>query len=186
MDSLKRLIIALNNVDTSNKVEVLLRNEGYEVMAICTSSNELIRRVMQDSPDLVIMSYKLSDVTILDINEKLGDMTSFLAIANETYRSFIQEGTDIYCIGNPISKVVLLNTLDLIFQNQRRISRLREKVVKLEQTIEDRKLIDKAKGILMRDKKMTEQEAFRYIQKISMDNGLKMSDVAKSMLKQET
>ncbi|MNC78331.1 putative transcriptional regulatory protein pdtaR [compost metagenome] len=64
--------------------------------------------------------------------------------------------------------------------------KLREQVEKLEHSIEDRKLVEKAKGILMTNKGLSEKEAFRYIQKTSMNNGQKMSEVAKAILAQET
>lgn len=186
MDFRRGIIIALNNIDTAKKVEIILRNEGYEVLGVCTSANDLIRRAMQESPSLIIMSYKLSEMTIIDISSNLGDICGFLAIVNEPYKSFVQEETDIYCISDPISKPVLLNAVDLIFQSQRRIMKLREQVEKLEHSIEDRKLVEKAKGILMTNKGLSEKEAFRYIQKTSMNNGQKMSEVAKAILAQET
>jgi len=182
MDFSRDIIIALGNLEIAKKVELILKSEGHRVIGTCTSGNELIRRAKLDYPSLIVIGYKLSDMTIMDVYDSLGDTCSFLAIVNEPYKSFVQEETDIYCISNPISKPVLLNAVDLIFQSQRRILKLREKVKKLEHTIEDRKLVEKAKGILMTEKGMTEGEAFRYIQKTSMDNGQKMSDVAKEIL----
>ena len=101
-----------------------------------------------------------------------------MAIVNEPYRSFIEEDTDIYCIGTKISNVLLTNAIDLIFQSKKRIKKLRDQVEKLEHTIEDRKLIEKAKGQLMATSGLTENEAFRYMQKISMDSGKRMKDIA--------
>lgn len=177
-----KLIIALSNIETSQKLKTLLTQEGYEIMAMCTSGNELIRMVMQYSPDLVLVGYKFKDMSLLDVYETLVDQTSFLAIVNEPYKSFIEEDTDIYCIGTKISNVLLTNAIDLIFQSKKRIKKLREQVEKLEHTIEDRKLIEKAKGKLMATSGLTENEAFRYMQKISMDSGRRMKDIASLIL----
>ena len=87
---------------------------------------------MQYSPDLVLVGYKFKDMSLLDVHETLADTTSFLAIVNEPYKSFIEEDTDIYCIGTKISNVLLTNAIDLIFQSKKRIQKLREKVEKLE------------------------------------------------------
>ena len=173
-----KIIIALSNIETGNKLKSLLVQEGYDVMGLCTSGNELIRLVMQYSPDLVLVGYKFKDMSLLDVYETLVDTTSFLAIVNEPYRSFIEEDTDIYCIGTKISNVLLSNAIDLIFQGKKRIKKLRDKVEKLEHTLEDRKLIEKAKGQLMSTSGITENEAFRYMQKISMDSGRTMKDIA--------
>ncbi|BCZ45253.1 putative two-component response regulatory protein [Clostridium gelidum] len=177
-----KIIIALSNIETGNKLKSLLVQEGYDVIGLCTSGNELIRLVMQYSPDLVLVGYKFKDMSLLDVYETLVDATSFLAIVNEPYRSFIEEDTDIYCIGTKISNVLLSNAIDLIFQGKKRIKKLRDKVEKLEHTLEDRKLIEKAKGKLMSTSGITENEAFRYMQKISMDSGRTMRDIASLIL----
>ena len=85
-------------------------------------------------------------------------------------------------MGTKISNVLLTNAIDLIFQSKRRIKKLKEKVEKLEHTLEDRKLIEKAKGQLMSTSGLTENEAFRYMQKISMDSGRRMKDIASLIL----
>jgi two-component system, response regulator PdtaR len=177
-----KIIIALSNIDTANKLKSLLVQEGYDIIGLCTSGNELIRLVMQYSPDLVLVGYKFKDMSLLDVYETLVDATSFLAIVNEPYRSFIEEDTDIYCIGTKISNVLLTNAIDLIFQSKKRIKKLRAQVEKLEHTLEDRKLIEKAKGELMLTSGITENEAFRYMQKISMDSGRRMKDIASLIL----
>ncbi|WP_437341652.1 ANTAR domain-containing response regulator [Clostridium butyricum] len=66
----------------------------------------------------------------------------------------------------------------------RRIKKLKQKVEKLEHTLEDRKLIEKAKGQLMSTSGLTENEAFRYMQKISMDSGRRMKDIASLILQE--
>ena len=70
----------------------------------------------------------------------------------------------------------------MIFQSKRRIKKLKDQVEKLENTLEERKLIEKAKGLLMQNSGLTEHEAFRYMQKISMDSGKKMRDIASLLL----
>lgn len=177
-----KIIIALSNIETAKKLNNLLTQEGYDIIAMCTSGNELIRLVLQNSPDLVLVGYKFKDMSLLDVYETLVDTTSFLAIVNEPYRSYIEEDTDIYCIGTKISNVLLTNAIDLIFQSKRRIMKLKQKVEKLEHTLEDRKLIEKAKGQLMATSGITESEAFRYMQKISMDSGRRMKDIASLIL----
>ena len=173
---------ALSNIETANKLKSLLTQEGYDIISLCTSGNELIRLVLQYSPDLVLVGYKFKDMSLLDVYETLYDATSFLAIVNEPYRSYIEEDTDIYCIGTKISNVLLTNAIDLIFQSKRRIKKLKDQVEKLENTLEERKLVEKAKGLLMQNSGLTEHEAFRYMQKISMDSGKKMRDIASLLL----
>lgn len=180
-----KIIIALSNIDTATKLKNLLMQEGYEIICLCTSGNELIRNVLQYSPDLVLVGYKFKDMSLLDVYETLVDVTSFLAIVNEPYRSYIEEDTDIYCIGTKISNILLTNAIDLIFQSKRRINKLKQRVETLEHTLEDRKLIEKAKGRIMQTSGVSENEAFRYMQKLSMDSGRRMKDIANFILSEE-
>lgn len=173
-----RIVVALSNDEVSEKLKLMLVQNGYDVIATCSSGNELIRIVMNSEPDLAIVGYKFKDMSVLDAYETLFDATSFLAMVNEPYKSYIEEDTDIYCIGTKISNVLLTNAIDLIFQSKRRINKLKEQVEKLETRLEDRKIIERAKGYLMQSSNITENEAFRYMQKISMDSGKKMHDIA--------
>lgn len=185
MESRGKIIIALSNIETNNKLKSLLVQEGYDILALCTSGNELIRAVMQYSPDLVLIGYKFKDMNILEVYDKLYDYTSFLAIVSDFHKAFIEESSDIYCIGTKISNVLLKNSIDIIFQGKKTILRLQQKVQNLENTLEERKLIEKAKGKIMNTESVTENEAFRYIQKVSMNLGKKMSEVATLILNNE-
>ena len=69
-----------------------------------------------------------------------------------------------------------------VYQSERRINKLKAKVNNLEIKITERKIIEKAKGIIMRDMNLNEEEAYRYIQKNSMNLGLKMIDYAKNII----
>ena len=182
MNDQRGVIVALQNLDTAEKIGSLIVESGYRVLATCNSGHDLIRKCMAMAPEIVIISYKLNDMTILDVYNALADNCSFLAIVNETYRSFVQEQTDIFCITNPISKGILISSLDLICPSNKKVSKLKEKVNKLETTMEERKIIERAKGILMERENLTEREAFRIIQKNSMDTGSKMIDVAGNII----
>lgn len=184
MEQRETIVIALNNAQTSEKLKALLSQEGYQIVALCSSGNELIRAVIKFSPDLALVGYKYKDMSLLDVYETLCDQTNFLAIVNEPYKSYIEEDTDIYCIGTKISNILLTNAIDLIFQSKRRIEKLKKKVEKLEHTLEDRKSIEKAKGKLMATSGVTENEAFRYMQKLSMDSGKRMKDIADLILEE--
>ncbi|MBE6054801.1 MAG: ANTAR domain-containing protein [Clostridium sartagoforme] len=176
------VIIALNNDEISQKIKTILTGNGFNVITVCKSGNELIRSIKQFSPSIVISGFKFKDMNLLEIYENIGDECSFLAIVNEPYKSFVQEETDIFCISSPINTLLLLNTLDIIYQSERKVNKLKEKVNDLEVKINERKIIEKAKGIIMKQMGLNEQEAYRYIQKNSMDSGLKMIEFAKEII----
>lgn len=176
------VIVALSKEETGEKIKAILISNGYNVLAICTYGNELIRAIKQFSPSIVISGYKFKDMNLISIYETIGDECSFLAIVNEPYKSIVQEETDIFCISSPINNTLLVNSLDMIYQSERRIRKLKDKVHNLEEKINERKIIEKAKGIVMRELHMDEEEAFRHIQKKSMDLGMKMVAYSKDIL----
>lgn len=176
------IIVALSNEEAALKLKSILINSEYNVIAVCTYGNELLRAVSQFSPSIIISGYKFKDMTLLNIYQNIGDEYSFLAIVNEPYKSFVQDETDIFCISSPINNNLLINSLDIIYQSQRKVKKLKDKVSYLENKLSERKLIEKAKGIIMSKKNFTENEAFRYIQKNSMDKGMKMIDYSKKII----
>ena len=166
MNDQREVIVALHNLDTAHKIEMLIADAGYRVLAVCNSGNDLIRKTMSLDPEIIIIGYKLTDMTILDIYDALSDKCSFLAIVNETYRTYVQEETDIFCISNPISKGVLISSLDLICQSNKKVMKLKEKVSRLERTMQERKIIEKAKGILMEKKSLVKKKLLDIYKKI--------------------
>lgn len=176
------IVIAINKIEITDKLRNILLNEGYNIVATTISGSELIRIVRSYNVNLVIMGYRLADMSIIDIYNKIGDLANFLAIVNDTHKSFIQDISDIFCITSPINSIVLLNSIDMILQSQRKVGKYKEKINILEQKIEDRKIVDRAKGKLMKEKEFSEEEAFRYIQKRAMDNRKVIRDIANEIL----
>ena len=78
MEQKEKIVIALNNAETSEKLKALLSKEGYQIVALCNSGNELIRAVLKYSPDLALVGYKYRDMSLLDVYDTLYDQTNFL------------------------------------------------------------------------------------------------------------
>ena len=83
------IVIAINKSEITDKLRNILLNEGYNIVATTISGSELIRIVRSYNVNLVIMGYRLADMSIIDIYNKIGDLANFLAIVNDTHKSFI-------------------------------------------------------------------------------------------------
>jgi len=77
----------------------------------------------------------------------------------------------------------MLNTIDIVLQTRERMVNLSKKLDKAKEDLENRKVIEKAKGIMMRKNYISEGEAYRRIQKMSMDNRVSMREVAERICK---
>jgi response regulator NasT len=92
------------------------------------------------------------------------------------------EDYDITLFTKPVNISALLSTIEIVLQNRRRIGRMEREMAALKEGLENRKLVERAKGILMKRKSISEAEAYRRIQKMSMDSRVAMKDIAEKII----
>ena len=92
------------------------------------------------------------------------------------------EDYDITLHPKPINRIALLSSIDTVIQSRRRVQKLSKELDKLKRGMQDRKIIDRAKGILMKAKSISEAEAYRRIKKMSMDTRVSMKDVSQKII----
>ena len=177
-----QITVAMQNEQAAEKIKYALQQNGYSV-DICTSGNETIRKVRTGPPDILLGNFEMPDVTGLEVATIIGDenLCSIILFITSTQRDFcvsIVEDYDITLLLKPINRIALLSTIDTVTQNRRRMGRMEKELDQLKQGLEDRKIIEKAKGILMKRKSISEGEAYRRIQKMSMDSRVAMRDIA--------
>ncbi|MGE5494098.1 MAG: ANTAR domain-containing response regulator [Burkholderiales bacterium] len=182
-----RITIALANIEAAEKIKNALQRNGYAVDDICTSGSEALRRIRAGSTDILLINFDMPDMTGLEVATIIGDgnLCSVLLFVSNVQREFctdVVEDYDITLFTKPVSADKLLNTLEVIVQNRRRMCKLERELNKLKRELDDRKVIEKAKGILMKRKGISEAEAYRRIQKMSMDTRVAMRDIAEKIL----
>lgn len=182
-----KLIIALQNVGAGEKIKYALQHNGYNVDEICTSGSEALRKVRTLEPDILLINFDMPDMTGMEVATILGDenLCSVVLFVSNVQREFcgdIIDDYDITLFPKPVSVESLIGTLELILQNRRRFGKLETELSKLKRELDDRKLVEQAKGILMKKKSISEAEAYRRIQKMSMDSRVAMRDIAKKII----
>jgi response regulator NasT len=177
-----QITVAMQNEQAAEKIKYALQRNGFSV-DICTSGNETIRKVRTGPPDILLVNFEMPDVTGLEVATIIGDenLCSIVLFITNTQRDFcvsIVEDYDITLLLKPINRIALLSTIDTVLQNRRRMGKMEKELNQLKKGLEDRKVIEKAKGILMKHKSISEGEAYRRIQKMSMDSRVAMRDIA--------
>jgi len=177
-----QITVAMQNVQAAEKIKYALQRNGFSV-DICTSGNETIRKVRTGPPDILLVNFEMPDVTGLEVATIIGDenLCSIVLFITNTQRDFcvsIVEDYDITLLLKPINRIALLSTIDTVLQNRRRMGKMERELNQLKKGLEDRKIVEKAKGILMKRKSISEGEAYRRIQKMSMDSRVAMRDIA--------
>lgn len=182
-----RILIAMNNEVSSGKLKTIFNENGYIVAGQISDGQECLRRVRALGPDLVVLDYDLPltngyEVAKILLEDKLSDV---ILIATESQKALVEElcnDIGFSCITKPLGKTNLLNTVDLMFKARRKINTLEKEITDLKEVLNTRKEVEKAKGLLMKHLNLSEAEAFKRIQKQSMDKGISMKEIAKAIV----
>lgn len=178
-----RITVALHNLQAAEKIKYALQRSGFIVGETCTSGGEAIRRIRMGATDILLINQEMPDMTGLEVATIVGDenlcsVILFVSLDKRALCEDIVEEYDITLFPKPVNISSLLSTIDIVLQNRKRISRMEKELTALKEGLESRKLVERAKGILMKRKSISEGEAYRRIQKMSMDSRVSMKDIA--------
>ncbi len=181
-----RILVAMNNVSSANKLRAVLNAVGYQVVDQVDNANDALRKLINLRPDLAVMEYDLSpqnsiEIAKIAIEDKLCDVILIASNEQKGSLEYLKAEYDLVVVAKPLHKETFLNTVDLVIKNRKKVLALEKKIEDLQETIETRKEVEQAKGHLMKNLNLTEEEAFRMIQKQSMNRGIKMKEIAKAI-----
>ena len=175
------LIVAFPKLEEAKAVRNLLVGRGYEAASACTSGAQAINMADRLSDGIIICGYKLSDNMLYsELYEYKPKSFEMLLVASKNLWDDCQDN-DIVCAAMPIKVNDLINTIEMMLQVQVR-RRKKKRMQPKRRSPQEQKVIDDAKAILMEKNNMTEPEAFRYIQKCSMDSGNTMVESASMVI----
>ncbi|MCX8129669.1 MAG: ANTAR domain-containing protein [Clostridia bacterium] len=182
-----RILLAMSNDASISKLRVILVENGYTVVDQAKDGNECLRKIRALKPDLVILDYGLPlmngfEVSKVVIEDKVCDIILIISPAQEGLISNIKSENNFVCMSKPLNKPSLINTIDLMVKNKRRIRELEQEIETLKASLDTRKEVEKAKGLLMKHLSLSEAEAFKRIQRQSMDRGIPMKEIAKAII----
>ena len=178
----ERFVIAASQA-VAGKLTGILSGAGIEAEAAVHTGEELLAFCAQESA-LVLMTYCLPDMAGAELAKKLGDACDVLMIVPQDYADAAPE--NVLTLHNPISPDALIQAVRAMLHCRAKMAALAKKADKLARTLEERKVIDRAKGRLMDALHLTEAQAHHHIQKKSMDSGRRIVDVAQEILEAET
>lgn len=164
------------------RLKDILENAGYEVNTVVFSGQDALQAAQEGgSPGLLVTTYRLSDMTGLSLARRLGELGGALVIAPQGVE--LADAPDyVVTLANPINRDAFLQSAAVLLRMNERILRLGREVNRLTRTLDERKAIERAKGVLMDTMHLTEAEAHHRMQKLSMDSGKRLADVARGIL----
>lgn len=156
----------------------MLTGAGYRIDAICHSGTEVRRSVSYYDEGLIVLGSSLPDMTPDNLYNIIPQGFDMLVLASNKYE--FPENTEILTLVKPISRQSFIDTVQMLDKLSER-NYIKNNLSK-ERTEKDKLMIQEAKKELMDRYNMTEKTAHRFIQKKSMDNGLKMEMAAEIIL----
>lgn len=185
-----RILVAMENGILINKLKTILLEIGYEVIDQANEGNECLNKIRFLSPDIAVIDYKLVSIEGFEIakivaRDKLCDVIIVSDVQTDEEKSsidYIKSEYDFVVMTKPLKRENLISTINLLMKNRKKIMQLEKEVEVLKMTLNARKDIEKAKGLLMKHLKLSEDQAFRRIQKQSMDKGIPMKEIAQAII----
>ena len=177
--TMERLVIAAPE-NVAVRLTGILRTAGIAPASVCHAGAQALEAAGQ-SGALLLTTYRLPDMAGEELARRLGEAGEVLMIVPQDYAES-EETDNVLTLRNPISQDALVQALRALAHCLSRMEKMRLKADKLERTLEDRKIVDRAKGRLMDTLHLSEAEAHYRIQKQSMDSGRRIADVAREIL----
>jgi AmiR/NasT family two-component response regulator len=188
MQEALRVVVAEDEALIRMDVVATLREAGYEVVGEAADGEEAVRLAVELMPDLIIMDIKMPKLDGISAAEKISEhkipvvlLTAFSQA--DLVKRAADAGAMAY-VTKPFKPSDLLPAIQIALSRAEELFALETEIADLSERLETRKLMDRAKGLLQSKMKLSEPEAFRWIQKASMDRRLSMSQVAKAVLEQ--
>jgi len=178
-----RLMIAAPQ-NVCDKLKQLLAAAGIEPGAICNTGAEALDALKQEAA-VLLTTWRLDDMTGAELAEQAGESVNALMIVPKDYEMETKQQSNVLLLRNPLSPEALASAVRTMCFCDMRMQALRKKADKLARTLEDRKIIERAKGRLMDVLHLSESQAHYRIQKKSMDTGKRIVDVAREILESE-
>lgn len=173
------IIIVLPKIEDGRHIRDMLVRRGLSTAAVCTTASMVLANVHQLDGGVVICSYRLPDMHYSQLAEYLPEYFEMLLLVSASEVGNCPTG--IMSLTYPIRPNDLADTVEMMLtQQERRFKRKKPPVRKRSQR--EQNYINNAKRVLMERNNMSEQEAFRYIQKCSMDSGTNMVETAQMIL----
>jgi response regulator NasT len=186
-----RIALADDDPIDRRRVKRMLETLGHDVVAEAADGGELVEQVARTHPDLVLTDLNMPVVDGLQAADSIGATfaTPVVVMSRShtaaTSRRLLAHTSVFGYLVKPFAAGMLDGILRFSIGLLRRFSTLQDQVNTLQRTLEDRKLVERAKGVLMKSLNLREPEAHRKLQKLASSRNLKLPELAESILNQE-
>lgn len=185
----RRVIVAEDEPLIRLDIVETLRDGGIEVIGEAANGEEAIALATELKPDVVVMDVKMpvmDGITAADqlISQRICGVVMLTAYSQKELVDQAREAGAMAYVIKPFEPYELLPAVEIAISRTQERQSLEKELETLTDQFETRKLVDRAKGLLQSKMGLSEPEAFRWIQKTSMDRRLTMREVAEAVISQ--
>ncbi len=187
-----RVVIADDDVITRLDIREALEFQGYEVVGEAADGIDAVELCTDLKPDVVLLDVKMPVMDGLTAAKLIAGAENDIAIIMLTAyndKQFVDKAGEFGALGylvKPLDEKSLIPTIEIAVKRRREFRELKETVAGQEKKLEERKIIEKAKGILIQNNSISEDEAYKYLRTISMNKRKTIVEVAKIIIETES
>ena len=182
-----RVVVAEDEAIIRLDLKEMLEEEGFEVVGEASDGEAAIRLAGEQKPDLIIMDVKMPGMDGLAAAERIRDenLGAVLILTAFSQRDLVQRAAEAGAMAylvKPFQKSDLMPAIDIALARYGQLQALRGETESLEEQLETRKVVDRAKGLLMDEHHLNESSAFGWIQRRAMQERVTMRAVAERIV----
>ena len=180
-----RIVVAEDEALIRMDLVEMLAEAGYEVIAQASDGAQAIELVQEHKPDLAILDVKMPVLDGISAAEEIIATCPVLMLTAFSQRELVDRARDAGVMAyvlKPFTINDLVPAIEMAISRHLQMKSLADAVADLHERLETRKIIDRAKGILMAALNLSEPQAFSWIQKAAMDRRLTMKEVAQAVI----
>lgn len=180
-----RILVAEDEALIRLDLVEMLTEAGYEVVAQATNGVEAIALAKEFKPDLAILDVKMPELDGISAAQEIIEISPVLMLTAFSQKELVERARDagvMAYVVKPFSINDLTPAIEIAMSRHLQMRSLKEEVADLHERLETRKIVDRAKGILMAAMNLSEPEAFSWIQRAAMDRRMSMKAVAEAVI----
>lgn len=183
-----RIIIVEDEPITRIDLKCMLEDAGYEVVGEGSDGFDAINLCKSERPDIVLMDINMPNLNGIAAAKMISKdklCRSIVFLTAYTDKEFVEEAKKIGAFGylsKPLDEKSLIPALEIAYAKAMEVEDLEKKAEELMQKLDDRKYVEKCKGILMAARGISEEAAYKYLRTLSMEKGCSIRNICETLL----